>query len=134
MAVEQKQDLENQEGSAMSVFERTFHSVLDAGREILARRRAVAAPETSIDALVDSCAALLEHRGEASGLALASEITAAYQNLPESDRLTFFQQLLTRFGVKRDDVLDVVEQYRGDDDFEHLAAIARAVEAPRQEK
>ena len=131
MAVEQKQDLESQEGSTMSVFERTFHSVLDAGREILARRRAVAAPETSIDALVDSCAALLEHRGEASGLALASEITAAYQNLPESDRLTFFQQLLTRFGVKRDDVLDVVEQYRGDDDFEHLAAIARAVEAPR---
>ena len=112
--------------------ERTFHSVIDAGREILARRRAVSAPANPLDALVIRCRELLDHRGEASGLALASEITTAYRALPETDREPFFQRLLIDFDVDRERLLAAVDAYRENDDYEQLSAIARSVEAPRQ--
>ena len=112
--------------------ERTFHSVIDAGREILARRRAVSATANTQDSLVIRCRDLLDHRGEASGLALASEITAAYRALPESEREAFFRRLLTDFDVDRERLLAAVDAYREDDDYAQLADIARSVEAPRQ--
>ena len=112
--------------------ERTFHSVIDAGREILARRRAISAPANTLDALVVRCRDLLDHRGEASGLALASEITSAYRSLPESERDAFFQLLLTDFDVDRERLLAAVDAYREDDDYAQLADVARSVEAPRQ--
>jgi malonyl-CoA decarboxylase len=112
--------------------ERTFHSVIDAGREILARRRAVAGPVNTLDALVVRCQDLLDHRGEASGLALASEITAAYRALPESEREAYFSRLLTDFDVDRERLLAAVDAYREDDDYAQLAEVARNVEAPRQ--
>ncbi len=116
----------------MGALERTFHSVLDAGKEILARRRAASAPANTLDALVSRCMDLLNHRGEASGLALASEITVAYGALPDSEREAFFQRLLTDFDVNRERLLAAVDAYRDDDDYEQLAEVARSVEAPRQ--
>ena len=54
---------------------RTLSSVLDVGRELLARRRASQPkPLKSADSLIALCRDLLDHRGEASGLALASEV------------------------------------------------------------
>ena len=59
--------------STMTTLGRTLNSVMEVGREILAKRRAAApAPPNSAGALVALCQELLEHRGEASGLALAS--------------------------------------------------------------
>jgi len=116
----------------LAALERTFHSVLEAGREILARRRISATPAQSLEALLERCEQLLDHRGEASGLALASEITAAYSGLPESDREAFFLRLLSDFGVDRQRILAAMEQYRAEDDYAQLAEIARSVEAPRQ--
>lgn len=116
----------------LAALERTFHSVLEAGREILARRRVSATPAQSLEALLERCEQLLDHRGEASGLALASEITAAYSSLPEGDREAFFLRLLSDFGVDRQRILTAMEQYRAEDDYAQLAEIARSVEAPRQ--
>ncbi|MEZ5572518.1 MAG: hypothetical protein R3E64_10900 [Halioglobus sp.] len=74
-------------GRTISSLGRTLGSVLDVGRELLARRRASnpALPKSSAS-LIALCKDLLDHRGEASGLALASEVAMGYQQLPESQR------------------------------------------------
>ena len=117
----------------MKAFSRALSSVVDAGREILARRRLAAADSAAAStALTDLCRELLEHRGEASGLALASEITAAYRALDPVERTGFFQSLLEEFGVDDDAILAAADKYRDKPDHHNLGAIAKAVEAPRQ--
>ncbi|NCF17160.1 MAG: decarboxylase [Haliea sp.] len=112
---------------------RTLSSVLEAGREILARRGLSPSSKAGpAAALVELCRELLDHRGEASGLALASEITRCYRELPESERTTLFDSLASEFEVDPDAVQRAAEHYREETSQENLAAIARAVEAPRQ--
>ncbi|MDZ7782037.1 MAG: malonyl-CoA decarboxylase [Halioglobus sp.] len=118
----------------MTTIGRTLNSVIVVGRDLLARRRA-AQPEPeapgSAAALAARCRALLEHRGEASGLALASEIVADYQALEEGERLAFFSRLATEFEVDSGAVLAAADRYRETSDLEELMAIRHAVEAPR---
>ena len=117
----------------MTTLGRTLGSVMEAGREILARRRlAMPAKAGSADALAALCRQMLEHRGEASGLALASEITEAYWQLPEDERMAFFESLATEFDVDGERILAAAERYREDPAPANLSAIAHAVEAPRQ--
>ena len=119
-------------------FGRTLNSVVDVGRELLARRRraqqqeAEPEPARSADVLASRCEDLLEHRGEASGLALASEIVSGYQQLPVDQRLPFFERLARDFEVDRDAIFAAVERYREADDLDSLWSLGRAVEAPRQ--
>ena len=111
---------------------RTLNSVMEAGREILARRRlAQPAPPNSAAALVALCQDLLQHRGEASGLALANEIAAGYRQLAESARMEFFSSLADEFEVDSAAILAATEQYREDSSLENLWALNRMVEAPR---
>jgi malonyl-CoA decarboxylase len=116
----------------MKAFSQTLASVVEAGREILARRRLAAASETGSMALTDLCRQLLDHRGEASGMALAGEIIAAYKAMEATERPAFFESLLKEFDVDNAAIFAATERYRADPDFENLAAISRAVEAPRQ--
>jgi malonyl-CoA decarboxylase len=116
---------------------RTLQSVVEVGRELLARRRASAAePEpVTLDCaatLAQRCADLLRHRGEASGLALACEIVSGYQQLSESERLPFFRRLASDFEVDRDALLAAMDRYRDSSELENLWDIGRASEAPRQ--
>lgn len=112
---------------------RTLSSVLDVGRELLAKRRNTqAAPPQSAAALVALCQDLLEHRGEASGLALAAEIVSGYQQLPGAERIDFFSSLASDFEVDSGAILAAVDRYREDAALENLWSINRAVEAPRQ--
>ncbi len=116
---------------------RTLGSVLEVGRDLLARRR-VAQPEPPQElpsnalALAGQCRELLEHRGEASGLALASEIVSGYWKLDGEQRLEFFVRLANEFDVDRQAIFDAVDRYREAESFDALSAITRAVEAPRQ--
>lgn len=120
-------------GRTMSSIGRTLTSVLDVGRELLARRRtAPLAPLKSAAGLLGLCQDLLEHRGEASGLALASEVVVGYQKLPDAQRMDFFAGLAKNFEVDSAAVLEAAERYRADGRLENLWAINRAVEAPRQ--
>lgn len=116
----------------MTAIGRTLSSVMEAGREILARQRlaipARAGPAESLTAL---CRELLEHRGEASGLALASQITNAYRHLPKEERMVFFTSLATEFDVNDQRILAAAERYRESPDPDTLSDIAHAVEAPR---
>ncbi len=120
-------------GGAMNTLGRTLASVMETGREILARsRRGVQAPANSAAALVVLCRELIDHRGEASGLALAGEIIVGYQQLPESARLDFFSNMLSEFDVDGGKILEAAEHYREQPDLEGLWRLTRAVEAPRQ--
>jgi malonyl-CoA decarboxylase len=117
----------------MNPFSRALSSVVDAGREILARRRLSAATsEQASTALVDLCRELLDHRGEASGLALASEITTAYRAMDADERPAFFTSLLREFDVEDNAIFTAAENYRDNPGFENLSAISKAIEAPRQ--
>ena len=112
---------------------RTLSSVMEVGREILARRRLPANGKAGpASALVTLCRDLLDHRGEASGLALASEITLGYRELPEPERLSFFEQLAHGFDVDPDAVEAAATRYRDEPTQANLSAVSRAVEAPRQ--
>ena len=112
---------------------RALTSVIAAGKEILANRRPFAAsPKGSTDALVELCHALLHHRGEASGLALAQEITAAYRELADSAQLEFFQRLANDFDIDKRALLAAARGYVEQPDYQQVVDIAHAVEAPRQ--
>ena len=117
----------------MTTIGRTLSSVLDVGRELLARRRnARPAPPSSPEALADLCRELLDHRGEASGLALASEVVQGYKALAEGERMAFFEILAVGFDVDSQAIFDAVDAYREEGSLENLWSVNRAVEAPRQ--
>ena len=78
------------------------------------------------------CRALLNHRGEASGLALADEILRAYPNLSTDERIEWFRQLSEQFSPDPKTVGDAADAYRANPEFATLSALAKAVEAPRQ--
>jgi malonyl-CoA decarboxylase len=123
----------NLPGRTMTTLGRTLSSVLDVGRELLARRRNTqwAPPKTAAN-LIALCRDLLEHRGEASGLALASEVVMGYQRLPEAQRVNFFTSLATEFEVDTGAILQAADRYRENGSLENLWAIHRVAEAPRQ--
>jgi malonyl-CoA decarboxylase len=117
----------------MSSFSKALSSVVEVGKDLLARRRLAAAEsEAASTALTDLCRELLEHRGEASGLALGGEIIAAYGKMPASERPAFFDSLLREFDVDDESIFAATEKYRQQSSPDNLAAISRAIEAPRQ--
>ena len=127
-------DLTKPVAGAMTTLGRTLGSVMEAGRGILARRRSglPAAAANSAAGMMALCRELLDHRGEASGLALAGEIISGYQRLPPAARLAFFSGLVSEFDVDANEVSAAAERYRARPDLEQLWSLTRAVEAPRQ--
>ncbi len=117
--------------SGLSAREWSLARVVEAGRELLAKRLATGNDVNSAARLTELCEELLNHRGEASGLALANEITSAYQVLPETERLAFFNSLATAFSVDPEAILTAADAFRDQPDHTRVVALARAVEAPR---
>lgn len=112
---------------------RILESIIDTGREILDRRRNGTAQLTSDpEQLGQQCQALIRHLGEASGLALASEILESYNALSGAGRRKFFDILIRDFSVDPDKVIAAAGQYQLQPDFENLTRVSRAAEAPRQ--
>ncbi|MEP6391511.1 MAG: malonyl-CoA decarboxylase [Halioglobus sp.] len=129
-----KSDASSEHGARrFSPIERTLASVLDVGRELLANRRnARPTAKTRVQALTNDCKELLDHRGEASGLALASEIADTYLALQDQERLGFFTALSEEFDVDAEQIIKAAEKYKEQPDQRALEAIAHCVEAPRQ--
>ena len=76
---------------------------------------------------------LVSERGEATGATLARRAVALYRGLDEAGRLRLFDLLATRFSPDRDAVLAAAHAYHADPSAEHLQALQRATEPPRQE-
>jgi len=83
-----------------SFFSELLQSIADRGRALLSRERREAPHERS-SGLIELCEALLSGRGEASGVALASEILSRYADLTIGPRIALFEAFATTFGHDR---------------------------------
>ena len=106
---------------------------MHAGRGLLARtQRSAEFEDSPADALANLCRRLFDHRGEASGLVLADEILDTYQSLSPVERMHFFALLNEQFDPDPQAITYAAEAYRTNPGFDTRAALAKAVEAPRQ--
>jgi malonyl-CoA decarboxylase len=79
------------------------------------------------------CHRLLDLKGEASAIALASEILDGYRRLSQSERLAFFTDLLTDFNPDSSRLNQAIARYQLAADPNTLAELEAAVESPRRE-
>lgn len=87
-------------------------SLTERGRALLRRRGGEApqeeAPVATAPDLTDLANLLLSRRGEASGVALARSLNAAFKTAVPAERLAFLEALAERFGSDREAVLAAV--------------------------
>ncbi len=120
-------------GASRSSFQKAIQSVLSVGRELLAKQRSGGIPANgTATSLSQRCLDLLDHRGEASGLALAEEIAAEYQSLDDDQKRLFMLSLAADFDVNTQQIIDLATRYRDDPSYDNLESVAHAVEAPRK--
>jgi malonyl-CoA decarboxylase len=79
------------------------------------------------------CRELLSQRGEASQTVLAQRIIEQYNQMDAARRRDFFQMLASDFAPDHATIQRAVEEYSRAADGTRLAALAAAVEPPRQE-
>ena len=115
-----------------SFFHQLFGSIADGGRVLIDRQLRGLARQP-VRGVTDLCHALLSQRGEASGAALAREVLVAYGGLDAAGRAEFFQQLVDEFSPEPEAIVRAAEAYRAEPSTAMLSALARVVEAPRQE-
>jgi malonyl-CoA decarboxylase len=113
-----------------SFFSEMLQSIADRGRALIQRREP--ARERSAG-LVELCEALLSGRGEASGVALATEILARYATLTIGPRIAFFEALETTFGHDRARIDSAIAAWRESPTAENAAELHRASEPRRLE-
>ncbi len=83
--------------------------------------------------LVSLCEMLLGTKGEASGIALASEALRLYQHLPLHDRHAFFRRVAENFGPDRARVERAIEAYSSRPDASTLAELTNAAKPRSRE-
>src|SRR4029450_12368407 len=93
-----------------------------------ASRRVTAAAD-----LESMASVLLSGKGEASGVALASRLLAAYRALPRTEHQRFFQILATRFGPDLQMVRRAVADFQLSPDATAAARLHATAEPRRQE-
>jgi malonyl-CoA decarboxylase len=81
-----------------ALFSDLIAAITERGRHLLTRRNLAQFPATQATEVIALCEALLSGRGEASGIAIASEVLRRYHSLDNAARLAFFQALAHRFG------------------------------------
>jgi malonyl-CoA decarboxylase len=76
---------------------------------------------------------LLSERGEANSVAIARELVAGFQALPEASRDRFFDVLASDFGPEPQALLACAQAYASAPTAAHLRQLTIAAEPPRQE-
>src|SRR4051795_4266074 len=117
-----------------SFFGDMLQTISERGRALIDRardRRGDAAARSH--SLVELCEELLSGRGEASGVALARELLASYDELTTGPRIAFFEALATRFGVDRERIDAAVDAWARAGTDEAAAELHHASEPRRQE-
>ncbi len=117
-----------------SFFGELLQSISDRGRALIdrARERRGDAPGRS-ESFVELCEELLSGRGEASGVALAREILARYEQLTIGPRIAFFEALATRFGPDQERLKAAIAAWQSKPSDETAAEVHLAAEPRRQE-
>jgi malonyl-CoA decarboxylase len=119
-----------------SFFGEMLNSITERGRALLDRardrdRRDIA--EARSESLAELCDELLSGRGEASGVALASEILAKYSELTIGPRIGFFEALANRFGPDKARLDTAIAAWQKAPSDKTAAEVHEAAEARRQE-
>ena len=110
-----------------------FDMLTDRGRALL-RWRDPAGRVTAPPGLPDMGELLLSRRGEASGVALARALVAAFEEADEARRLTFLETLADRFGPDPEAVSRAMQAVARDPaSVEAVEALHVAAEPRRQE-
>ena len=110
-------------------FKNIIDSVAERGRELLGLDN----DESNKQNIHTLCKQLLSGRGEASGIALSQEILHLYSNMPDEEKLIFFQMLAQEFDPNIDQLQTAMNKYLESNSAEDLIKLNTAVEAPRQE-
>jgi malonyl-CoA decarboxylase len=83
----------------VSFFSDLLTTISERGRGLMERREGRPGAEQKSALLIDLAEQLLSRRGEASGVAIASEILSTYAGLTSGPRIAFFEAMATRFGT-----------------------------------
>jgi malonyl-CoA decarboxylase len=105
-------------------------SVAEQGRALLPRSLFGAGAEEDIEALAR---ALISGRGEASGVAIATELLARYAQLDGNDQKKFFRFLATELRPDSGRVAGAARAYIDDPSDVTLAKLGKALDSPRLE-
>jgi malonyl-CoA decarboxylase len=108
-------------------------SIADRGRSVLKLSPWPRDADNPAASLVEMCRALLTGRGEASGVALASEILARYRSLAPADKATLFRAFADDFGPDPKKVEDAVARWSATRGEMAAASLHYATEPRRQE-
>jgi malonyl-CoA decarboxylase len=115
-----------------SFFSDMLQTIADRGRALIARDRRPPSEQNSAN-LVELCEQLLSGRGEASGVALASELLARYGELTSGARVAFFEALASKFGPDHERLAKAVDSWREGPSDATAAGVHVAAEPRRQE-
>src|ERR1700756_1762557 len=113
---------------ATSFFSDMLQSIADRGRALIHRRE----PSRERSAgLVELCEALLSGRGEASGVALASDILGRHEDLTIGPRIAFFEALAPTCGSDRVRIEKAIKDWQQAPSDETAAELHHASEPRR---
>jgi malonyl-CoA decarboxylase len=107
-----------------------MQSIADRGRWLVGFPGALIGDRRNILALAED---LLSGRGEASGVALARDILAAYEGLPEHERTEVLGEFADRFGPNLDRLTAAARDYLDRPDLQTASELQSASEPRRQE-
>jgi malonyl-CoA decarboxylase len=116
-----------------SFFSDLLASIAERGRAVLKLSPWPRDAENRAASLADMCRALISGRGEASGVALASEILGRYRSLGDEDKAAFFGALAEDFGPDRARVESAVARWTATSGESAASEIHYASEPRRQE-
>ena len=108
-------------------------SIAERGRSVLRLTSWPKSADNRAGSLVDLCSGLLTGRGEASGVALASEIFARYRTLADIEKAAFFRALADDFGPDQKKVEEAVARFSGIRGVKAASELHYASEPRRQE-
>jgi malonyl-CoA decarboxylase len=104
--------------------------VAERGRAMLGRPPGATNGTASLAA---TCERLIARRGEASGLALATEVVRALERMNSADAAAFLEVLAVSFSAPSEEVATAVARWQADPSDDAVMALSQATEAPRQE-
>lgn len=105
-------------------------AVAERGRAMLGRG---STGSQGVASLAATCDRLIARRGEASGLALATEVVRTLERMSNTETAEFLEVLAGSFSPPPDAVAAAVARWRSEPTDEAVMALAIATEAPRQE-
>lgn len=96
----------------VSFFSDLLTTISERGRGLIERREGRPGSEQKSALLIELAEQLLSRRGEASGVAIASEILSTYAGLTSGPRIAFFEAMATRFGPEAKRLESALAAYR----------------------